>query len=220
MHELMEQEGLKNYYISNGTTLLKYSPLQISDLTNTLVYVGRLEKYKGVDELLKAIPVILEKFPNTHLFIAGDGSDKSRLELIVSKFNLEKHVTFLGHIARPAIEDLYKRASVVVVPSVYPEAFGKVGIEAMSVGRPVVASNVGGISDWLIDGKTGFLVPPKDPVAISKAVIKIFSNPELFFQMMKQARKKAEEFDLNKHVDRMEKIYIDLVKSKLKKFSY
>ena len=81
----------------------------------------------------------------------------------------------------------------------------------MNVGRPVIASDVGGISDWLIHGQTGFLVPQKDSIVIAEAVTKIFSDHNMLLRMMRAARKKAEEFDLNKHIDQMENIYINLI---------
>lgn len=211
MHRLMEGDGIHNKYVPNGTILLDYKPLQKKNITNTLVYAGRLKKIKGVDYLLKALPVIIKKFPDVKLFIAGDGEERSNLERLTDDLNISNNVTFLGHIERKQLEKIYQCASVIVIPSVVPETFGLVGIEAMSVGRPVIASDVGGISDWLIHGQTGFLVPQKDSIVIAEAVTKIFSDHNMLLRMMRAARKKAEEFDLNKHIDQMENIYINLI---------
>ncbi len=212
MQNLIAQEGIQSKYVPNGTVLFEYKPLKKLEITNTLLYAGRLEEFKGVDYLISALSTVIEKFPNTRLVIAGDGSSRKHLETLTKKLRLQDNVVFLGHVNRTELERLYQKASIVVVPSIWPEAFGKIGIEAMSVGRPVVATDVGGISDWLIDGQNGFLVPPADSDILAKSVIKIFSDPEMFLKMAEVARKKAEEFDLNRHVERMEKIYLDLIK--------
>lgn len=211
MQNLMFQDGLQTTYIPNGTTLLEYKPFKKEEITNTLVYAGRLEKFKGVDYLIEAMPEIISEFPDTQLFIAGDGGKKNDLEILTNKLNLGSNVKFLGHLNRNELEKLYQRSAIVIMPSTWPEAFGKIGIEAMSVGRPIVASDVGGISDWLIDGQTGFMIPPKDSKAIAEAVIKLLSNHNLLTEMSKKARAKSEEFDLNKHADEIERIYLRLI---------
>jgi glycosyltransferase involved in cell wall biosynthesis len=212
MHDLMAKEGIASHYVPNGTVMLRYSPLAKEEITHQLTYVGRLETYKGVDHLIRALPKIIQKYPDVHLNIAGDGSYKKDLQELTDNLSLTDHVTFLGHIDSPNVEILYRNSSIVVMPSAYPEAFGKIGIEAMSVGRPVIASNVGGVGDWLIDGVTGFMVPPKDPSAIALSVMAIFSDPNLYLRMMVEGRKRAEEFDIHKHVELMEKIYLETIR--------
>jgi glycosyltransferase involved in cell wall biosynthesis len=214
MKSLMDQEGLESKYIPNGITLFDYKPLEEGFIPNILMYAGRIEKYKGLDYLIRAMPLIIARFPGMKLYIAGEGSCKKELEELCEKLQLQGSVTFFGHVDRNGIQKLYESSSVVVVPSTWPEAFGLIGVEAMSVGRPVVAADVGGISDWLIDGQNGFLVPPKDSRALAYAIIKIFSDQDLYLEMMKNGRKKAEEFDLKKHADNLEKIYLDLISSR------
>lgn len=97
------------------------------------------------------------------------------------------------------------------MPSIWPESFGKVGPEAMSVGRPIIGSKVGGIPDWLIDENTGYLVEPKNSQQITEKVLKLFSNKNLREEMGKNARKKAEEFSIEKQIDAIENIYNKLL---------
>jgi glycosyltransferase involved in cell wall biosynthesis len=217
MHNLMEEEGLKNIYVPNGTTLFKYQSVEQKNIGTTLLYVGRLETYKGIDYLIKALPILLQKFPSTKLYIAGDGNERQSLKKLTDELHLEENVEFLGQLNRVELEAQYKQSTVVVMPSIWPEAFGKIGIEAMSVGRPVVATNVGGISDWLIDGENGFLVRPADSQALATAITRLFSDSQLYLYMMKKARETVEKFDLEKHVGTMERIYTETASHSRKK---
>jgi glycosyltransferase involved in cell wall biosynthesis len=214
MHRLIEDEGIRNDYVTNGAALFDEKPLAKGRIRNALLYVGRLEAYKGVDDLLDALPEVLARLPDTMLTIAGDGGYRAHLEASVKDKGLKDAVAFTGHVDRARLERLYQEAAILVMPSAYPEAFGKVGIEAMSVGRPVIATDVGGIAEWLIDGETGLLVPPKDPRALGAAIVALLSDHGRLRHMGERGRKKAEEFSLEAHAERMEKVYTDVASRK------
>jgi glycosyltransferase involved in cell wall biosynthesis len=203
MHDLMEHDGLD------------YNPLQKDNIPHSVAYAGRLETYKGVDYLLRALPAVIDRFPDTKLQIAGDGGERSNLEALAKKLGLRQCVEFLGQLNRGQLEKLYQDASVVVMPSVYPEAFGKIGIEAMSVGRSVIATNVGGISDWLKDRENGFLVAPEDSQAIARSICALFSDPAMYLRMALSGRKTAEEFDLQNYVRKIEKKYLNAIENRI-----
>lgn len=206
---LLQKEGFKPTYLPNGIQLLK--PVQIQSDKPILLYAGRLEKYKGLDNLIKSMSKILEKIPQTKLYIAGTGSQEKELKLMVKQLKLEKSVKFLGHLNQKKLAIEYEKCTIFVLPSIWPETFGKVGVEAMSVGRPVIASRVGGIPEWLIDGKTGYLVDPGNSDQIAGKVIKLFSDKKLLMQMSKNARKQAEQFSIEKHADEIEKLCKKLI---------
>lgn len=192
-----------------GIRLLNYS--MIREASN-LLYVGRLTKEKGVEYILKAMPAIIKKILKTHLNIVGDGPEKENLKKLSKQLKLEKHVTFFGQIPNKEIGKYYKESTIAIVPSIWPEPFGLIGPEAMSVGRPVIASNVGGTPEWLEDGKTGYLVEPRNPKQIAEKVIKLLSNRKLMEKMGRNARKKVEkEFDIKKHVKEIEKVYREVI---------
>ena len=214
MHDLLEREGLHNEYVPNGTILFPHSPLRPEEMANTLAFVGRLESYKGVDYLLEAMPTIRAKFPDVRLLLAGGGEERANLEALTQRLGLGDTVAFLGRLDRAELEKLYQRAAMVVVPSTYPEAFGKIGVEAMSVGRPVVATDVGGIHEWLHDGKNGLLVPPANAPALAEAIVKLLADRELYARMAARARETVEQFDLENHVTLMEKIYSRVIRLK------
>jgi glycosyltransferase involved in cell wall biosynthesis len=190
--------------IHNGIQLLKFSPI----INNkSLLYVGRLSKEKGVDVLLRAIKIIKESVHDIVVDIVGDGPEKNMLINLSDDLYLNDNVRFIGSIPHNKIGDFYKQCTALIVPSVWGEPFGLVGIEAISIGRPVIASNVGGISEWLDDEKTGYLVEPGNSNQIAEKVIKLFSHKRLLEQMGKNERKKVEQFSIEIHVKKLEKIY-------------
>jgi len=194
--------------LHNGIDLFKYCNIKN---TYQLLFVGRFGKVKGIEFIISALPKILNKFPNAKLNIVGEGKYKNNLIKIVKMLKLDKSVKFIGWIEHNKLTSYYKNSSIFVMPSICPEAFGLVGIEAMSVGRPVIASNVGGIAEWLDDGETGYLVNPGNSEQIAEKVIKLFSDRKLMEQMGKNARKKAEQFSIEKHANEIEKIYMKVI---------
>src|SRR5262249_9952519 len=102
-----------------------------------LLFVGRLEKIKGVEFLIQAIPFIIKAFPKTTLTTVGDGGNKSDLCGLTKKLQLEQYVHFRGWVEHKELDSYYEKASIVVIPSVVPENFPTVCNEAMSAGTPV-----------------------------------------------------------------------------------
>lgn len=184
------------------------------ELTNNynLLFVGRLERIKGVEFLIQAASSIVKAFPQTTLTIVGDGREKTYLLNLTKKLQLEKHVQFLGWIGNKELDAYYKKASIIVVPTVSSEAFGLVILEAMRVGRPVIGTNVGGIPEIIDDGVNGYLVEPENPEQIAEKVMKLFSEEKLLKELGRNARKKAEAFSIEKHVDHLGKIYEEVMK--------
>ena len=195
--------------IPNGIVLFKYN--EVKD-TKKILYVGRLSKEKGVEYLLKAMPLIIKEIPTVHLDIVGDGDEKHRLEILTKELNLEKSVAFIGSISHSEVEKYYKKANIVIVTSIWPEPFGLIGPEAMSVGRPVIGTKVGGIPEWLEDGKTGYLVEPGDPKQISEKVIKLFKNQKLLKMMGERAHIRVEKFSIEEYVKNLERLYEKILK--------
>lgn len=207
---LMEKENFRpNTLVYCGKKLFTYSKLQYK---RNLLFCGRLTKEKGINYLIQSMPRIINNFPDVKLTIAGSGSQRKELEYLICKLNISANVIFVGRINNKKLQKFYSESDIILVPSVWDEPFGLVGVEAMSVGRPVIASNVGGIPEWLDDGKTGFLVDPGNSEQIAGKVIELFSDRKLLEQMGKNARKKAEQFSIEKHANKIEKIYLEVIK--------
>lgn len=191
--------------IYNGIELPARKPLPDNQ---NILFVGRLEKVKGADYLLRALPEIIKSFPKARLTIVGDGPYRGELEKMTARLGLENNVVFRGWISdKRAIIGEYENALLLAMPSIWPEAMGLVCIEAFAVGRPVVAARTGGIPELVEDGKTGNIVPIKDAGAISKAIINLLSRPEIIASMSEAAVRRSQDFGIAGFIDKIEDLY-------------
>ncbi len=140
-----------------------------------VVFVGRLVAEKGVPVLAHAFAQALSRYPKAKLVIVGEGADRASLEALAQQLQIAQSVVFAG--AQSDVALFYLLADVVVAPS-HSEPFGIVAVEAMAAGRPVVASNVGGLADTVVDGQTGRLVPPGNASAVAEALAWVLQSPE------------------------------------------
>lgn len=141
-----------------------------------LLFVGRLRLRKGVEVLLEALAELREWMPSPPLWIAGDGEHRAALEARVRELGLGNRVRFLGRCSPEEVRTLLGEAWAMVVPSIY-EGMPLVVLEAMEAGTAVVASAVSGIPEVVVDGETGWLVPPEDPAALARALAEVVADP-------------------------------------------
>lgn len=202
--DLLRAEGFPASYMPMGVSLLSVVP--VDQTRRNVLFVGRLVSFKGVFVMIDAFREVLRVMPNATLTIAGAGEMKARMEEIVRSEGLEQAVEFLGQVPASGMAEVYARATVVIMPSIFPEAFGKVGVEAMSVGRPVIASDVGGVRDWLEDGVNGLLVRPAESRDLAIAITELLEDLGRVEQMGKAARRTAEKFSLESHMEKFEEL--------------
>ena len=169
---------------------------------------ARLTKQKGHSVLLNAFSELLPDWPNAQLLIAGDGEELPTLELLSNKLNLTEHVQFLGPIRN--VREFLSVLDVFTHPSIF-EGLGIAVIEAMSMGLAIVATKVDGLAELITDGVEGSLVEPNNPIALSKAMKRILSDPALRENMGQRARKKAVgKFSVKTMIQKYEELYLDL----------
>jgi glycosyltransferase involved in cell wall biosynthesis len=169
----------------------------------TILYVGRLERAKGVETLARAIPRVLRECPGAHFVFVGDDrptsrgtSQRAELEAVLRKAGVEAKVTFAGLVDQPALLDRYRRADICAVPSMLYESFSYTCAQAMAAGKPVVASRVGGIPETVDDGETGILIDPGNVNQLADSIARLAKDPELRAAMGRAGRAKvAREFD-------------------------
>ncbi|RLI12685.1 glycosyltransferase family 1 protein [Candidatus Bathyarchaeota archaeon] len=155
-----------------------------------ILFVGRLVPQKGVDTLIKAVPLIVQQHRDVRILIAGDGWSRNYLEELARSMGLGDRIRFLGFISDWELEDLMVTADVLVVPSIY-EPFGIVALEGMAAGTPVVATNIGGLSEIIEHDRTGVLVYPEDPGSIAWGINKVLSDPKYADWLVRNARRKV-----------------------------
>ncbi|MBF0619800.1 MAG: glycosyltransferase family 4 protein [Candidatus Omnitrophica bacterium] len=151
----------------------------------SLGIIARLSDVKGHGWLLQAMPDILKTFPDTRLFILGEGPMEALLKKDVSRLGIEKSVVFRSTVQKTA--DVLPAFDVFVMPSL-SEGLGLSVMEAQAMGIPVVATKVGGLIDAVKDGETGILVPAKDPEALAKAVVRLLADRALAKRMGEAGR--------------------------------
>ncbi len=163
--------------------------------SHELVFAGALIPLKGVHFLLDALAQVIPQVPDVHLWIAGQASNASYREQIgqqIARLGLERHVTFVGRIGQAELARLMAQARALVLPST-SEGLGRVAIEAMMCGTPVIGSRVGGIPDLIEHGVNGYLVPPADVDALADALRQVLTDTHVE-RMGQQARALAEDF--------------------------
>lgn len=193
--------------IHNSIDLPKYSAIENN---NNILFVGRLEKAKGVRYLIEAVPLIIKKIPNIQLYIVGDGQEKDSLFKLVNSIRLSKNIHFIEWQKNDDLKLYYKKANIIIIPSICPENFPTVCLEAMSIGRPIIGTRVGGIPEIIDDKVNGYLVKPKDSGQIAEKVIKLLLDKNLLKFMSKNARIKSEKYNLINYITEIEEIYQDI----------
>lgn len=224
-HMLINNRGLppdKVTRIFNGIEIDNYSPdvdgrarnkiregFKISKGTILIGAVGRLVWQKGFEYLIQAIPGIQNEFSNIKVLIVGDGPLNNKLKAQSLKLNVQNHLIFTGF--RNDIKEVLSAIDILVIPSLL-EGFPMITLEAMAMAKPLIATEIDGIKEQIIDGDSGILIPPCNPKAIAGAVIKLTHDKELAVKMGKKARRKVvAEFSVIKMVAETEKVYQSLI---------
>jgi glycosyltransferase involved in cell wall biosynthesis len=188
--------------IHNGIDVSRFAPsaerrrrtrasLGVDDGEFVWLAVGRLTEQKGYAFLLRAFSAVIEAVPSARLFIVGRGALREELERTVRISGVHRKISFLGF--RSDIVDLLIAADALVLASRY-EGMPNVVMEALSTGRPVVATDVGAVPDLITDGLNGYLAPPSDPDALAAAMTKVLlSSPERLAAMGQRGRERVQE---------------------------
>ena len=217
-HKISDDKVIKIY---NGIELNEYQPDDSGEFSTRIrkeynigkdVFlvgtVGRMVWPKRFEYLIRSIPEIVKNYPKVKVLLVGDGVLKKNLEDLTERLELKDRIIFTGF--RSDIKDILSTVDLLVIPSLQ-EGFPMITLEAMAMAKPIIATNIDGITEQITDGVNGILVPPKDPSALAKAIIKVINDKELAMTMGLAARKKVEqEFSVEKMVSETEKVYQSL----------
>jgi glycosyltransferase involved in cell wall biosynthesis len=180
-----------------------------------VLFVGQLIRGKGVDILLRAFADALKRGTDVRLLIVGHGRQEGELRALSSELGLDARVTFTGKIAPSELSSYYARANFLVQPSRIPETFGLTGLEALAAGVPVIASDGGGVREWLEDGRNGIAVPSCDVPALSAAITRLATDRELTKRLAARGPEThRERFLPEHHVDRLYALFEQVTASK------
>ncbi len=188
------------HIVPPGVDLPAATTSEPKDPRPTIVTVARLvDRYKGHDVMLRALPAVIERVPEVQWVVVGDGPLGPELRTTAEELGLGAHVRFVGTVEDRERDRRLGRAHVFAMPSrLSPEGggegFGIVYMEAAAHGLPAVAGNVGGATDAIVDGRTGVLVDPSNPAAVAAALADLLEDPERVRAMGAAGRERAAEF--------------------------
>lgn len=230
-----EEHQLIHYYAADpqkiqilppGVDLAHFQPIErtkararldIPAATQNIVFAGRIERLKGIDTLIQAVALLKERHANllpdlTLTIVGGDpyadtlDAEMARLQELRCELELCDMVTFAGAKDHELLPSYYAAADVVVMPSHY-ESFGMVALEAMAMGRAVIASEVGGLAHLVAHGETGFHIPPHDAETLASRLFELLINDAFRKQLGEQANQYARNFGWEMIVRHMQQVY-------------
>lgn len=208
--EHVRRQALATGYLAEQVAVVPYfveEAVRTEPDPRTVVTGGRLTREKGFDLFIDALASVPKPW---RAIIAGEGMEREGLERRARHAGLDD-IEFAGWQDEAGMRALYARASVVVMPSRWPEPSGITGLEGMAHGRPVAAYAVGGIPEWLDDGRTGILAEPGSSVALASAIARLLADRSLAVRMGEAGRARVKaEFSAQIHLSRLDAIYAAL----------
>lgn len=224
--DLYDAAANKIAIIPPGVDLERFQPIDKKEAKKrvgipcgdtNILFAGRIEPLKGIDTMLRAMALIQKRRPNVLqnaclAIIGGDpwaddlDEEMARLQQLRTDLDIHDLVTFLGAKDQETLPNYYAAAEMVVMPSHY-ESFGMVALEAMAMGTPVIASEVGGLAHLVKHDVTGYHVPSRDPEALATRIYEMLSNKACHDHLGKQAQAHARQYDWANIVNRMLAVY-------------
>ena len=217
---LVEQKRLpvkKISVIPNGCDLRKFrsgEPIPevahndagLSETAPVLLVIARLEPQKGHWSCLEAFRAVLREFPKAQLILLGEGSLRRKLTQVAAELGLERSVRFAGH--QTNLRDCLALCDVSILPSLY-EGLPLAAIESLAAERPLVATNVDGTPEVVVDGKTGLLVPPGNPQKLATAILELLRQPQLGRRLARAGREwVAARFSQEQQIEKTQELYL------------
>lgn len=199
--------------IPNGIDLSSYAKTAKQNTKPNILYIGRLEKRKGVKYLLQAFNILRQTSPQVELNIVGDGPDRQKLQQLVKQLGL-RNVHFLGYVDEEEKLRLLKSAMVFCSPAIFGESFGIVLLEALAVGVPIVAGNNPGYTAVLKERGSIGLVNPKDSVDFARKLSLLLNDQELRKLWQSWAKEYVKQFSYAHVVDQYEALYKEVLSQK------
>jgi glycosyltransferase involved in cell wall biosynthesis len=180
----------------------------ISPESLVIAQVSAMISDKGIADLLHASREILNEMPCVHLLLIGEGPRRQDFMALARELKIESRVTFAGEVSDPVADGAYAASDIVCQVSRWEEVFGYVIAEAMSCGKPMLATRVGGIPELVTDGETGYLVERRDVAAMADRLRRLLADPLLRRQMGERGRAAAaERFDHRNNVSELLELY-------------
>lgn len=204
----LEASGLKTVCLPRHVDPDSFPFAPYDRASRRILFVGYLADTKGVARLIEAFQMVNRRIPEATLEIVGDGPEKERyLELAAPE---DGRIRFHGEVPHEEVSRFYREAALVAIPSQIQETGPLTALEAMSTGRPVVASNIGGLAEVILDGRTGLLFDPEDVRGLAEGMAWFLDHPERSMKMGAEGRAEIERMSLEDPFGQIEALYRSL----------
>ncbi|MCB1960095.1 MAG: glycosyltransferase family 4 protein [Rhodocyclaceae bacterium] len=194
--DVFARYGMVGRIVPNIIDVDRFSPAETSGKGEggfSIIVTRNLEAIYGIDVVIKAFALVIEQLPDAHLAIAGSGPLCGALETLAKDLGIEKRVEFTGRLDRDQVAALYRDAHLSVNPSHVDNMPNSV-LESMASGVPVISTRVGGVPFIVEDGQTALLVPPNDPVAMARAIVRVGQDSVLADRLRNAARDEVQRY--------------------------
>lgn len=212
MKKYMERQGFGNIFVSPYFTDKRGSLTQNS-MSRKILFVGKLEENKGCAGLLRAFKIVSEQIPDAVLSIVGSGAQEDGLKRLARSLNISAKVKFIGKVSNDDVGTYYRDTALVAVPSLCMDNSPIVIYEALSFGKPVVASKRGGIPELITNGYNGFLVDAGNPDQMAEAIMNLMDEKkeETYRIMSRNAFESSLNYTIDRCIDHLEAVYNQVV---------
>ena len=215
----LNQEIIKAYKINPKQAVVNYNasenpeiiPFGAERVKHQIATTARLVAWKGIDGIIKAVAILNKTVPDVRLVIAGDGPELENLQKLANDLNVSDKVTFLGNVSRAETWQLRKNSEVYVLNSTY-EGLPHTVLTSFASGIPTVATNISGTNEAVYHEKTGLLVEPGDSNGLANAIERLFNDPKLCEQLVKNGTELLKEkFSWETHIKNLNSIFESVV---------
>jgi len=205
--------NIKNVsYMGNGVDLGKFKQINKKRNEQTIfLFVGRLEKQKGLNYLIKALNILKKEYSQFMIWIIGSGSEEDNLKKLVKKYDLHSYIRFLGNKSNEEISSYYQNSDAFILPSIW-EGFPLTLLEAWAAGLPVIISDVGNVSEICRDRENALIIPPGNSQKITEAMKLLIDDNQLREKLGENGKEVvAKKYSWEKISKEFETIYKDLL---------
>lgn len=211
LSRLLPEVAERTAVIPNAVELPAEAPRPLPTDPPRILCLGRLIPLKGFDLAIEALASIRDRFPAACMTIAGEGPARSALERLAKDLDLDSRIDFRGWVSPSGVPALINEATLVLLPSRGREGLPVTAIQAALMGRPLITTRVGGLTEALVDGVTGLHVEEDDRIGLGEAIARLLSHPAQAAEMGRAARVRAlETFSWDAHVEAYDAVYRDL----------
>jgi glycosyltransferase involved in cell wall biosynthesis len=205
----------KTSFIPTGVDLDRFSNTPVPAETKKVTFIGRIElssKWKGIEQLLQAMVIVLKSEPSAILELVGGGDALDMYRNRAKELGIENNVEINGPKYANELVEVYKNTTVVVLPSTSDsEAFSVTLVEAMASGRPIIGTKMGGTPQVITDGENGLLVPAKDPKALAQAILRVISDHDFASRLGSNGAVMSKNFSWDIQTEKYTKLFEEIL---------